>query len=46
MCCGSKTPVVGIIMGSNSDMPAMEPRMPQVQVPGTPSERMGPSALR
>ncbi len=46
MCCGSKTPVVGIIMGSNSDMPAMEPCMQQLQEFGIPYELKVASAHR
>jgi len=30
------TPVVGIIMGSESDMPAMEPCMAQLDAMGVP----------
>ena len=32
------TPVVGIIMGSESDMPAMEPCMAQLDAMGVPYE--------
>ncbi len=46
MCCGSETPVVGIIMGSNSDMPAMEPCMQQLQEFGIPYELKVASAHR
>ena len=32
------TPVIGIIMGSESDMPAMEPCMAQLDAMGVPYE--------
>ena len=40
------TPVVGIIMGSESDMPAMEPCMAQLDAMGVPYEVMVASAHR
>lgn len=41
-----KTPVVGIIMGSESDMPAMEPCMAQLDAMGVPYEVKVASAHR
>ena len=41
-----ETPVVGIIMGSESDMPAMEPCMAQLDVMGVPYEVKVASAHR
>ena len=40
------TPVVGIIMGSESDMPAMEPCMAQLDAMGVPYEVKVASAHR
>ena len=41
-----ETPVVGIIMGSESDMPAMEPCMAQLDAMGVPYEVKVASAHR
>ena len=41
-----ETPVVGIIMGSESDMPAMEPCMAQLDAMGVPYEVKVESAHR
>ena len=38
MSCEQNSPVVGIIMGSESDMPAMEPCMKQLDEFGVPYE--------
>ena len=38
MSCDHKNPVIGIIMGSESDMPAMEPCMKQLEEFGVPHE--------
>ena len=46
MTCENKTPVVGIIMGSESDMPAMEPCMKQLDEFGVPYEVKVASAHR
>ncbi len=42
----SQTPVVGIIMGSTSDMPAMQPCMDQLEAWGIPYELKVASAHR
>ena len=41
-----ETPIVGIIMGSESDMPAMEPCMAQLDAFGVPYEVKVASAHR
>ena len=46
MSCEEKSPVVGIIMGSESDMPAMEPCMKQLDEFGVPYEVKVASAHR
>ena len=46
MSCDHKKPVVGIIMGSESDMPAMEPCMKQLDEFGVPYEVKVASAHR
>ena len=46
MGCEEKTPVIGIIMGSESDMPAMEPCMKQLDEFGVPYEVKEASAHR
>ena len=46
MSCENSTPVVGIIMGSESDMPAMEPCMKQLDEFGIPYEVKVASAHR
>ena len=46
MSCDHKKPVVGIIMGSDSDMPAMEPCMKQLEEFGIPYEVKVASAHR
>ena len=46
MGCEEKTPVIGIIMGSESDMPAMEPCMKQLDEFGVPYEVKVASAHR
>ena len=46
MSCDHKNPVIGIIMGSESDMPAMEPCMKQLEEFGVPYEVKVASAHR
>ena len=46
MSCKEKNPVIGIIMGSESDMPAMEPCMKQLDEFGVPYEVKVASAHR
>ena len=46
MSCEQNSPVVGIIMGSESDMPAMEPCMKQLDEFGVPYEVKVASAHR
>ena len=46
MSCENNNPVVGIIMGSESDMPAMEPCMKQLDEFGVPYEVKVASAHR
>ena len=46
MSCDHKNPVIGIIMGSESDMPAMEPCMKQFGEFGVPYEVKVASAHR
>lgn len=46
MSCDHKNPVVGIIMGSESDMPNMEPCMKQLDEFGVPYEVKVASAHR
>ena len=46
MSCENNNPVVGIIMGSESDMPAMEPCMKQLEEFGIPYEVKVASAHR
>lgn len=46
MTCSAEKPVVGIIMGSESDMPAMEPCMKQLAEFGVPYEVKIASAHR
>ena len=46
MSCEKNSPVVGIIMGSESDMPAMEPCMKQLDEFGVPYEVKVASAHR
>ena len=46
MGCEEKTPVIGIIMGSESDMPTMEPCMKQLDEFGVPYEVKVASAHR
>lgn len=46
MSCDQKTPLVGIIMGSQSDMAAMEPCMEQLKEFGIPYEVKVASAHR
>ena len=46
MSCEQNSPVVGIIMGSESDMPAMEPCMKQLNEFGVPYEVKVASAHR
>ncbi|MEF9926118.1 MAG: AIR carboxylase family protein, partial [Raoultibacter sp.] len=46
MSCDHKAPVVGIIMGSQSDMAAMEPCMKQLEEFGVPYEVKVASAHR
>ena len=46
MSCENNNPVVGIIMGSESDMPAMEPCMKQLDEFGIPYEVKVASAHR
>lgn len=46
MDCSNNTPVVGIIMGSKSDLPAMQPCMDQLEEFGIPYEVKIASAHR
>ena len=46
MSCENESPVIGIIMGSQSDMPAMEPCMQQLDEFGVPYEVKVASAHR
>ena len=46
MSCDTSTPVIGIIMGSESDMPAMEPCIKQLEAFGIPYEVKVASAHR
>ena len=46
MSCEQKNPVIGIIMGSESDLPAMEPCMKQLDEFGVPYEVKVASAHR
>jgi 5-(carboxyamino)imidazole ribonucleotide mutase len=45
-CCSEKTAVVGVILGSESDLPAMQPCMDQLEAFGIPYELKIASAHR